>query len=140
MEEVPLRLHATDYNHPLHKGLFYPTTGKAAYHPYHDKDATDSAQTESLEYESRRARKGRYALKTHHILHRPDAPHKPSTEPVSVNLRVRRNTTRSGFKPHLKLDITFWLAVTFLLGSSVWVVSGELAMSKTSIHHEPVGG
>ena len=134
MTDVPLRLHATSYSHPLHKGFFYPTAGSAQYRPVpdQDKEPTLAAHTESLEYDSRRARKGRYALRTRQIQHRPDAPEKASTEPADVTLRLRADKARSELKPHLKLDITFWLAVTFLLGSSVWVVNGEITRRNSS--------
>jgi hypothetical protein len=130
MAGAPLRLHATTYDHPLHKRFFYPTTGSAQYH-IDSKDGSTaldrshSQLTDQLQYNSRRARKGRHALRTHHIQHHPAGSGKPSTGPATVTVRLRVDTVRSELKPHLKPDITFWLAVTFVLGSSVWVVNGE---------------
>jgi hypothetical protein len=132
-----LRLHTTTFDHPLHKRFFYPTTGSARYrldaNNYVKKDPTVQGFYEypqhtgigegQLKYNSRKARKGRHALKTHHIQHHPEGSDKPSTSPANVTVRV--DSVRSEFKPHLKLDITFWLAVTFVLGSSVWVVNGK---------------
>ncbi|KAH8088200.1 hypothetical protein HD553DRAFT_269127 [Filobasidium floriforme] len=131
----PLRLHTTTFDHPLHKRFFYPTTGIARYRLDANnntirKGTTNQSSYESprqtgtgrLEYNSRKARKARLALKTHHIQHHPDGSDKPSTSPANVTVRV--DSVRSEFKPHLKLDITFWLAVTFVLGSCVWVVNG----------------
>lgn len=132
----PLRLHTTTFDHPLHKRFFYPTTGSAQYrldakNNTIRKGTTNQSSYESprqtgtgrLEYNSRKARKARHALKTHHIQHHPEGSDKPSTSPANVTVRV--DSVRSEFKPHLKLDITFWLAVTFVLGSSVWVVNGK---------------
>lgn len=58
---------------------------------------------------------------------------KPTSEKVSedatalerriVNLRVQTQT--NGIKPHLVLDVTFWLAVTFTFGSAIWVINGK---------------
>jgi len=132
MTGAPLRLRTTTFDHPLHKRFFYPTTGSAQYHI----DTKDGSKTvdgpnpqlkDQLRYSSRRARKGRDALKTHHIQHQPEEPERPSTIPAKVTVRLRVDTVESELKPHLKLDITFWLAVTFVLGSSVWVVNGELS-------------
>lgn len=130
MTGAPLRLRATEFDHPLHKRFFYPTTGSARYHLDTEDgsaglDRSYPRDTDRLQYDSRRARKGRHALKTHHIQHHPEGSDKPLTAPTDVTVRVRVDSVRSEFKPHLNLDITFWLAVTFVLGSSVWVVNGE---------------
>lgn len=136
-ETLPLRLHTTTFDHPLHKRFFYPTTGSARYrldannnvkkgttvHGLYEYPQQPGNGEGQLKYNSRKARKARHALKTHHIQHHPEGSEKPSTVPANVAVRV--DSVRSEFKPHLKLDITFWLAVTFVLGSSVWVVNGK---------------
>jgi hypothetical protein len=133
----PLRLHTTTFDHPIHKRFFYPTTGSAQYrldgnnnvkkgttvHGLYEYPQQTGNGEGQLNYNSRKARKARHALKTHHIQHHPDGSDKPSTSPANVTVRVK--TVQSELKPHLKLDITFWLAVTFVLGSCVWVVNGK---------------
>jgi hypothetical protein len=117
------KIDSTEYSHPLHKRVFYPTTGNAQLQSTSFNTKSGIAHGSSLKYHSRKARKGRYALKTHHIEHHAPAPGKIAAEPTGLQLRVK--TVESEFKPHLKLDISFWLAVTFVLGSIVWVINGE---------------
>jgi hypothetical protein len=84
------------------------------------------------EWQSRRSRKARYAP-VPHIIASTDQSHgskgshsaneaTSDMENMLVNLRVQTLTT---IKPHLIMDVTFWLAVTFTLGSAIWVVNGE---------------
>ncbi|WWC57546.1 uncharacterized protein I303_100078 [Kwoniella dejecticola CBS 10117] len=86
-------------------------------------------------WNSRRARKGRYSPKTHTI-HYTKTPSRADTdiekaskdreervESIAIS-RIKKE--ESQLKPNLRLDITFWLAVAFTLGSTVWVVNGFL--------------
>lgn len=112
---TPTVIQSTCYDHPLHKEIFHPTVGSA--HVHSDEKKSDG-HTSSLHYNSRKARKGRYALKTHRIQHR-SAKHE--AEKV---ITIRAKTGESKFKPHLTLDVSFWIAFLFTLGSAVWVANG----------------
>jgi len=74
------------------------------------------AQGRTVEYQSRRARKGRYKPQPHHVYH------EGKTKPVF--LRVPK--PEIALTPHLIVDVSFWVAATFTFGSAVWVVYGEL--------------
>ena len=84
-------------------------------------------------WRSRRSRKARYSTVPHIIANEQITERKPTSEKVSedatalerriVNLRVQTQT--NGIKPHLVLDVTFWLAVTFTFGSAIWVINGK---------------
>ncbi|WVW81228.1 hypothetical protein I302_103219 [Kwoniella bestiolae CBS 10118] len=77
-------------------------------------------------WSSRRARKGRYAPKSHTIHYAgPSEKDKEVQRIENVTVgRVKREESK--LKPHLKADISFWLAISFTLGSMVWVVNGYL--------------
>jgi hypothetical protein len=68
------------------------------------------------EWQSRRARKGRYQPVTVHVTHYDGVLH-------HVEMRLRR--LDSEIKPHLIGDISFWVAFMFFTGSIVWVANGE---------------
>jgi hypothetical protein len=67
------------------------------------------------EWQSRRARKGRYQTK-HHTLHH-------AGRESFVHIRIPHDGGR--ITPNLNADISFWIAVTFVFGSVIWVVNGE---------------
>lgn len=70
----------------------------------------------TVEWQSRRARKGRYSSKRHHL----------ATGDSSSAVSIRLRSLEDELKPHLTLDVSFWVAVFFTLGSVVWVVNGTL--------------
>lgn len=39
---------------------------------------------------------------------------------------LRVKAIEADIKPHLELDISFWVAVAFTFGSAIWVVNGFL--------------
>ena len=71
-------------------------------------------------WQSRRARKGRYAPKVARVHTHPDH------EPKEVEARVKH--VESEFKPGLRADISFWVAIAFTFGSAVWVVNGQSSL------------
>ncbi len=77
-------------------------------------DATSKSPSHS--WQSRRQRKGRYAIKPARILN------SASEQVHEVMGRVRGLETK--LKPGLRADISFWLAVTFTFGSAIWVING----------------
>ncbi|WVQ94132.1 hypothetical protein IAU59_001210 [Kwoniella sp. CBS 9459] len=90
-------------------------------------------------WSSRRARKGRYSPKVSKVHYIGPSSTVPQAGPLDVEKgkgkevekmeRVaygRLKAEETKFKPHLKADISFWLAVAFTLGSAVWVVNGYL--------------
>lgn len=72
-----------------------------------------------VEWQSRKARKGRYPPREHLLLH-------PNGETESVRMRMAK--MEESLKPHLKSDVSFWVAFSFLLGSAIWVINGELGL------------
>ncbi|CDZ97293.1 hypothetical protein [Phaffia rhodozyma] len=72
-----------------------------------------------IKYNSRDARKGRFPLRSHHHAGMIES-HPTST----ISIRVAHHGERDKLKPHLKLDVTFWVAVAFWWGSAVWVANG----------------
>ncbi|OCF34900.1 hypothetical protein I317_05149 [Kwoniella heveanensis CBS 569] len=111
----------------------------------HDK-VEDDGSGKRWSWSSRRARKGRYSpkvSKVHYIgpsssltqaggasdAEKGDGSGKKKEAEVEKMERIaygRMKAEETKFKPHLKADVTFWLAVTFTLGSAVWVVNGYL--------------
>ena len=83
------------------------------------------------EWQSRRARKGRYAPKTAtvhwgspSISTRPeDAVEKEAKVAKEIVGRVKKSG--GDLKPGLRMDISWWEAVSFTFGSAVWVINGE---------------
>jgi hypothetical protein len=97
---------------------------------------SDNTKIPNVTWRSRRSRKARYSPVTHIIAS--ENQHKCSAadqfnsgsadeaEKIVVALRIQ---TESHLKPHLILDVTFWLAVTFTFGSALWVVNGQFGTS-----------
>ena len=86
--------------------------------PTHLHFSDQTTQQPASEWQSRRARKGRYAPKSANVDWSG-----ASREARLVEGRVRR--VESELKPGLRADISFWVAVAFTFGSAVWVVNGE---------------
>lgn len=94
--------------------------------------STSEVGAPDTSWQSRRSRKGRYSPVAHIIANQtlsqrlPDNAHTDNDAPGSneciVNLRV---PTGKKLKPHFISDVTTWLAVTFTIGSVLWVVNGE---------------
>ena len=116
---VPPSLHVRDHRTP-HR-LLKPT---------HMTLVDPAAPDHETEWSSRRARKGRYAPKAKHLPHAQiqGAEDKALERERTVYMRVK--DTRSEFKPNLRADITFWLAVSFVFGSIAWVINGEFSGPK----------
>jgi hypothetical protein len=76
-------------------------------------------------WSSRASRKHRTARRPVHVVHAgpgtgADAEHgKPEGEPARVEQRLRNPGAH--FKPRVDLDVSFWVAIFFTLGSVAWV-------------------
>lgn len=116
--------------------FFRPT--HVSFHPHdHDGSCEDHearktggvARRTTIRYDSRSARKGRYAARPHHLHGKPGlkSNERGGLPPSggALTLEGRLHTVESEFKPHLDADISFWVAVIFTLGSVVWVINGE---------------
>ncbi|KAK8844803.1 hypothetical protein IAR55_006653 [Kwoniella newhampshirensis] len=108
--------------------------------------------TKAGSWSSRRARKGRYAPKSHHVHYLGSRTASTSSSVAEDGLagagksgtgvegkrkrgqvhkmeqvaysRMKKEETE--LKPHLIMDVSFWIAVAFFLGSAVWVINGYL--------------
>ncbi len=77
-------------------------------------------------YNSRAARKGRYTSKPHHIHPNPTQNEvKAETAGQDGWVRLRVRSLESEFKPRLEADVSFWIAVSFTVGSIFWVINGK---------------
>ncbi|XAO22397.1 hypothetical protein I312_101167 [Cryptococcus bacillisporus CA1280] len=97
---------------------------------------------EAGSWSSRRARKGRYAPKQanmHYVRHgTPEeekgqvgdekGKEKKATVERMEHMAVARmrKVEDARLRPHLEMDVSFWLAVSFTLGSAIWVINGFL--------------
>ncbi|KAJ8454894.1 hypothetical protein ONZ51_g12764 [Trametes cubensis] len=124
--------HPHSVNRPL--PYFHPT--RAVFVPH--AQSTDEGSVEgdselqrapSKHWSSRASRKNRYARRPIHVASRSALKSQrlggTSLAPKELTLieqRVRHS--ESQFKVHLTWDISFWVAVLFVLGSAVWVVNG----------------
>jgi hypothetical protein len=106
---APASLHIQQH-HGLSGGRFNPTHLHLV-----DSDGRE------VEWQSRRARKRRYAAKSHHI---------GQNGHVVEGIALRVQSLGDQLKPHLMYDVSFWIAVWFTLGSTVWVINGELSSEK----------
>ncbi|EIN04636.1 hypothetical protein PUNSTDRAFT_146307 [Punctularia strigosozonata HHB-11173 SS5] len=105
--------------------FFHPT--HAELHPTIHSGAQDGKAPS--EWSSRASRKNRYAPGAVHVSHSPGTPPVTDAEKtgvardaVLVAQRVRHPHTK--LKVHLAWDISFWVAIVFVLGSTAWVVNG----------------
>ncbi|KAI0328762.1 hypothetical protein GY45DRAFT_1325907 [Cubamyces sp. BRFM 1775] len=120
--------HAVDRPLPF----FHPT--RAVFVPHAPSTADgdmegDLQRATSKHWSSRASRKNRYARRPIHVASRSalkaqgfrgtSLAHKEFT---LIEQRVRHSESR--FKVHLTWDISFWVAVLFVLGSAVWIVNG----------------
>jgi hypothetical protein len=104
--------------------FFHPT--RAALHPTIHTAAAADADGAPSKWSSRASRKNRYAPGAVRIAHSPSAADTEAAagaekekEGVLVEPRVRHPQTR--LKAQLTWDISFWVAVIFVLGSTAWV-------------------
>ncbi|KAI8973124.1 hypothetical protein BD414DRAFT_499200 [Trametes punicea] len=110
--------------------FLHPTRASFVQH------ATPSGTTEgdvqrspSVHWSSRASRKNRYAQRPIRVIPRPIAKDKDMqevsfTQKELLVLEQRVWHSESRFKVHLTGDISFWVAVIFVLGSTVWVING----------------
>lgn len=128
-DEVEASRHVVVRSHRCLHPFFTPT------HLVLDPKSDGRSDERSAVWQSRRSRKARYAP-IHHMVSSQNGSGSMSRshnadetatelEKIMVDFRVQ---TRTMVKPHLILDVTFWLAVTFTLGSAIWVVNGRLRM------------
>ncbi|WWC67354.1 uncharacterized protein I206_101262 [Kwoniella pini CBS 10737] len=112
-ETLILKKHRTPHSFftPTHLSFIDPHTGNS-----------------NASWNSRRARKGRYSTKVHNIHYTKSSLNDLENEEPSIQSntfsRIKKEESKLQF--NLKLDITFWLAIAFTLGSMVWVVNGFL--------------
>ncbi|CDO76411.1 hypothetical protein BN946_scf184937.g25 [Trametes cinnabarina] len=109
--------------------FFYPT--RAVFVPHANADDVQGSldRAPSAHWSSRASRKNRYARRPIHVMAHPPADERrthdislPHKELVLLEQRVRNS--QSQYKVHLAWDISFWVAVVFVLGSIIWVVNG----------------
>jgi len=90
--------------------------------------STSSSNDPIASWSSRRARKGRYAPKLHNTHWSPPSTstsgEKGEAGSISREIESRLKRVDSELKPGLRLDISFWVAIAFVVGSCVWVVNG----------------
>jgi hypothetical protein len=105
-------------------------TPSSWFNPTHLGLRSSSSSSSAGEWQSRRHRKARYSPKPHHV-HPASRPTSKGAEEAekaehalerTVYLRVQR--VEDELKPHLILDVSFWIAFIFTFGSVVWVVNG----------------
>ncbi|OSC98858.1 hypothetical protein PYCCODRAFT_1396225 [Trametes coccinea BRFM310] len=110
--------------------FFHPTRAVFTPHANSDEDIHGIPhRAPSAHWSSRASRKNRYARRPIQVGAQPAARERetqdislPHKELVLLEQRVRHSETR--FKVHLTWDISFWVAVVFVLGSTIWVVNG----------------
>lgn len=80
-------------------------------------------------WSSRASRKNRFTLKStvlHHHVRPSTAPHILERQTSTRTLIQRPRYPHSRLKVHLGWDVSFWVAVAFVLGSATWVRSRRL--------------
>ncbi|KAI0828527.1 hypothetical protein BC628DRAFT_1363072 [Trametes gibbosa] len=98
--------------------------------PSDDNTPDELQRMPSTHWSSRASRKRRYSTQPIHVARsapssrtaRPEGITSAQRELVLLEQRVRHPGTR--LKVHLTWDISFWVAVIFVLGSAVWVING----------------
>lgn len=111
--------------------FFHPT--RAELTPQHSVPRADAAALEKSRWSSRASRKNRFTSGVIHVRHNPEDEELGSKAIVPVNQRIRHPESR--LKVHLTSDVSFWVAVIFVLGSTAWVsalihVFGSLQLTK----------
>ncbi|WVQ87588.1 hypothetical protein IAS59_001314 [Cryptococcus gattii] len=97
---------------------------------------------EAGSWSSRRARKGRYAPKQaniHYVRHGTPEEEKGQVEDEKgkekkatvermehMAVARMRKVEDARLRPHLEMDVSFWVAVSFTLGSAIWVINEAL--------------
>lgn len=83
-------------------------------------------------WQSRRHRKGRYILRPSHFPLQSSSKGRDgqgletsTDESGGGQLHLRLKHPSSTLAPQVTLDVTFWIALLFTLGSIVWVINGE---------------
>lgn len=121
-------------------------------HPTHALFSSPSPSAEGsrivdypAHWSSRASRKNRFAARPLRVVHsdprmkNADSPERELVEKDPVTIEQRLHHPHARFKLHLTWDISFWVAVTFILGSTFWVINGfilflPLAPSHSSPH------
>ncbi len=137
--------------------FFHPT--RAVLVPVQNTDGgADLQRVQSSRWSSRASRKSRYTQGTvplsHSQLARPASEEKPkqdgelpkSSTPggghtLSRNITLtnqRLKHPHSHLKPHLRWDVSFWVAVMFVLGSAAWICNGHLLYTPLSPTPSPM--
>ncbi|THH16050.1 hypothetical protein EUX98_g9364 [Antrodiella citrinella] len=79
-----------------------------------------STLSQSSEWNLRASRKGRFRSSSIHVRHHPGEAR--TIREVLVSQRLRH--PHSNLKVHLTWDVSFWVAIVFVLGSAAWIVNG----------------
>lgn len=106
--------------------FFRPTRATLHLHD-HTGRCDDAKGPGTFVYNSRQARKGRLVNRSHHVHAAPGFVEEKERE-LEYHARLRLKSLETRFKPGLTLDISFWVAVIFTLGSIVWVVNSEFSI------------
>ncbi|ORX35146.1 hypothetical protein BD324DRAFT_634045 [Kockovaella imperatae] len=115
----------TVHSHTSPTSFFTPTNIR-----FSDLSSDPSERTPTSEWNSRKARKGRYASRpaTVRYITTKDGARGSRLEGygtmIAQELNGRIKHEESKLKPNLKMDISWWVAVAFTFGSAVWVVNG----------------
>ena len=119
-------LHSYFSTHPVHTmrplPFFHPTRAEFIRHPSrHDQPRYTAVP--STRWSSRASRKNRYSPGVMNIRKSREITDEKRTPSISsltlVEQRVRHPQTK--LKVHLTWDVSFWVALTLVLGSSAWV-------------------
>ncbi|KAI0764700.1 hypothetical protein C8Q74DRAFT_1205533 [Fomes fomentarius] len=112
--------------------LFHSTRAIFVQHNSSEKEIVGGRP--HTRWSSRASRKNRYSQRSVRIAHAQHAPAKgeePPLHELSSHLRPsftivkqRIHHSEGRLKVHLAWDISFWVAVVFVLGSTIWVVNG----------------
>lgn len=113
-----LSVHPSRATRPL--PFFHPTRAEFLRHSSGQPDTT---AVSASRWSSRASRKNRYSPEQLHV-HRQHEPSLEKPDPSASSLflieqRIRHQRTK--LKVGLTYDVSFWVAVTFVLGSSAWV-------------------
>lgn len=97
--------------------FFHPTRADFTPHPSIPK--TGARPPHASHWSSRASRKNRFTLDVFRVRHHRKELEKGLTGLVPVKQRLQHPGSK--LKVHLAWDISFWVAVLFVLGSTVWV-------------------
>lgn len=103
--------------------LFHPTRAEFQKH-----SSAGASQPAASRWSSRASRKNRYSSNAIRVRRQHDVengiPEKaPSAKQSVILVQQRLRHPHTHFKVHLSWDVSFWVAVTFVLGSAAWVSS-----------------